>query len=74
MTQGIDLTRKLVPIHGISLQTVICPKCINFLNTASVGLIGQNSKLISTCPNCSSQFVFEPIPITLFKVFEVIPQ
>ncbi len=53
-------------------STEICPKCQNLLNPSGLQQTNRGSQFIYACPECSAEFAF--VPVTEFRLFEVIPQ
>ena len=63
-----QLSREPLPEHSI----VFCPKCQNLLNPSGLQQTNRGSQFIYACPECSAEFAF--VPVTEFRLFEVIPK
>ncbi len=63
--------KKLSPIPG-SITVDICPKCQNLLEPVGLQPTNRGTQFVYSCPDCGSEFAF--VPVTEFRLFEVIPQ
>ena len=63
-----QLSHEPLPEHSI----VFCPKCQNLLNSPRYKRTNRGTQFVYTCPECSAEFAF--VPVTEFRLFEVIPQ
>ncbi len=50
----------------------ICPKCQNLLTPAGLQNTDWGTQFVYDCPECQSSFAF--VPITEFRLFEVVAQ
>ncbi len=63
-----QLSRDSILCHS----TEICPKCQNLLNSPRYKRTNHGTQFVYTCSECSAEFAF--VPVTEFRLFEVIPQ
>ena len=63
-----QLSRDSILCHS----TEICPKCQNLLTFSGIQQTDRGGHLLYSCSECSAEFAF--VPVTEFRLFEVIPK
>ncbi len=64
--------KKLSRESILSLSTELCPKCQNLLVFEGMQSTDRGDQLVYSCPDCGTSFAF--VPITEFRLFEVVAQ